>query len=64
VFFLSAELRPGDSGGALVDPTGAVVGVAFAIAPDDPGVAYALTIEEVQAVLAGPLAETSAGPCL
>ena len=64
ILFLAAELRAGDSGGALVDPSGAVVGVAFAIAPDRPDVAYALTIEEVRAVLEGPLATTSPGPCL
>jgi S1-C subfamily serine protease len=64
VLFLAAQLRPGDSGGPLVNPAGAVVGVAFAIAPDDPNVAYALTIEEVQAVLAGPLQPVDAGPCL
>ncbi len=64
VFFLAAELLPGDSGGALVDPNGFVVGVAFAIAPDDPTVAYALTVDEVEAVLDGPLAPTSTGPCL
>ena len=64
VLFLAAQLRPGDSGGALIDPSGAVVGVAFAIAPDDPNVAYALTIEEIQAVLSGPLVPVNAGPCL
>jgi S1-C subfamily serine protease len=65
MLFLAAELRPGDSGGALVDPSGAVVGVAFAIAPDRPDVAFALTIEEVRAVLEGPLTEgTDPGPCL
>lgn len=64
VLFLAAELRPGDSGAPLVDPAGAVVGIAFAIAPDNPSVAYALTIEEVQAVLGGPLAPTGSGPCL
>ena len=61
MLFLAAELRPGDSGGALVDPSGAVVGVAFAIAPDDPNVAYALTIEEVQdGRWRGPLASPPA----
>lgn len=64
VFFLSAQLHPGDSGGALVTGDGVVVGVAFAIAPDDPNVAYALTANEVRRILAGPLAPTSAGPCL
>ena len=65
VFFLSSELRPGDSGGALVDRAGSVVGVAFAIAPDRPNVAYALTPEELNAVLAGDLSrEVDTGPCL
>jgi S1-C subfamily serine protease len=64
MLFIAAELRPGDSGGALVDPAGSVVGVAFAIAPDDPDVAFALTIEEVRAVLEGPLRPTDSGPCL
>jgi S1-C subfamily serine protease len=64
VLFLAAELAPGDSGAALVDPTGSVAGIAFAIAPDRPQVAYALTIEEVQAVLGGPLAPTGTGPCV
>jgi S1-C subfamily serine protease len=54
VFILAAALHPGDSGGAFVDPRGAVIGVAFAIAPDRPGTAYALTTKEVRAVLAVP----------
>ena len=64
VLLLAAELAPGDSGAALVDPSGSVVGIAFAIAPDQPQVAYALTIEEVQAILGGPLEPTSSGPCV
>lgn len=64
VLLLASQLAPGDSGGALVDAGGAVVGIAFAIAPDQPAVAYALTIEEVQAVLGGPLAPTGTGPCV
>ena len=46
------NLEPGDSGGGLVDAPGRVVGVAFAIAPDRPGTAYALTDDELNAVLA------------
>lgn len=51
VFILAASLSPGDSGGALVDQEGLVVGVAFAIAPDRPGTAYALTGQELDAVM-------------
>ncbi|MGV3759800.1 MAG: hypothetical protein ACO1PW_09710, partial [Actinomycetota bacterium] len=40
-------------------------GVAFAIAPDKPNVAYALDIEELQGVLAGNLSQAvDTGPCL
>lgn len=65
VLVLSAALQPGDSGGALIDPDGAVVGVAFAIAPDRPGVAYALDMAELDALLAGDLSQpVDTGPCL
>jgi S1-C subfamily serine protease len=65
VLVLAAELAPGDSGGALVDPTGSVIGVAFAIAPDRSGTAYALDPEEVRAVLDEATgAEVSTGPCV
>ena len=65
VLILAASLAAGDSGAGLVDPQGQVVGVAFAIAPDKPDVAYALDIEELQAVLAGDLSQAvDTGPCL
>jgi uncharacterized membrane protein required for colicin V production len=65
VLVLASHLAPGDSGSALVDPQGQVVGVAFAIAPDKPGVAYALAIEELEAVLAGDLSQRrDTGGCL
>ncbi|HVE46082.1 MAG TPA: MarP family serine protease [Acidimicrobiales bacterium] len=65
VFILAAELAQGDSGGALVNPSGAVVGVAFAIAPDRPGTAYALTAGELRTVLAVPRRQpVASGPCL
>lgn len=65
VFVLAADLRPGDSGGAMVDANGAVVGVAFAIAPDRPGTSYALTTKELNAALAAPRrANANTGPCL
>jgi S1-C subfamily serine protease len=65
VLVLAAALRPGDSGGALVDAGGAVVGVAFAIAPDRDGVSYALAMSELQAVLGSNLTnEVDTGPCL
>ncbi|MBV9255753.1 MAG: trypsin-like peptidase domain-containing protein, partial [Actinobacteria bacterium] len=54
VFILASDLHPGDSGGALADANGNVIGVAFAIAPDRAGTAYALTSAEIRAVLAVP----------
>lgn len=65
VFVLASNLAPGDSGGALVSQAGAVIGVAFAIAPDSPGTSYALSTTELQAVLATRAATAvSTGPCL
>jgi S1-C subfamily serine protease len=65
VLVLAAELAPGDSGSALVDPQGQVVGVAFAVAPDKPGVSYALAVDELEGVLAGDLTtERDTGGCL
>jgi hypothetical protein len=64
VYVLAADLEPGDSGGALVTPSGTVAGVAFAIARDFGSVAYALTADELLPVLAqdrSGVADT--GPC-
>jgi S1-C subfamily serine protease len=53
VLVLATSLQPGDSGGALVDrATGKVVGMAFATDPGEAHTGYALTSQEVQAVLA------------
>jgi S1-C subfamily serine protease len=65
VFEVSADLERGDSGSALVDVDGRVVAVAFAIAPDNDDVAYALTIDEVQPVVESAGGEAvSTGECL
>jgi S1-C subfamily serine protease len=65
IFVLSSDLAPGDSGGALVDSSGIVEGVAFAIAPDQPNVAYALTLDEVKPVLASAGTDAvNTGPCI
>ena len=65
VLILASELAQGDSGGALVDTDGTVIGVAFAIAPDERGTAYALHGEELQEVLDMPRGgPVDTGPCL
>jgi len=65
VLVLASALRPGDSGGALVDARGDVVGIAFAVSPDRAGVAYALDPSELQAVLRAPHdAPVTTGPCV
>jgi S1-C subfamily serine protease len=65
VLELAAGLAPGDSGAALVDPQGRVVGVAFAIAPDRANVAFALTAGELRAALDGAGATAvSTGACI
>jgi S1-C subfamily serine protease len=65
VLVLAAELAPGDSGAALVDAGGQVVGVAFAISPDSRETAYALAASELRTVLeAERLTPAPTGPCL
>ncbi|HUE60413.1 MAG TPA: trypsin-like serine protease, partial [Acidimicrobiales bacterium] len=66
VLILAAALAHGDSGGALVNTSGSVIGVAFAISADQSGTSYALNSSELQAALAEPRVPsgTSTGPCL
>jgi S1-C subfamily serine protease len=65
VFVLAAQLQPGDSGAPLVDEGGAVMGVAFAIDPGHAGTAYALTNDELRAVLDEiPTDAADTGSCL
>lgn len=47
IYALRGTVRPGNSGGPLVDEAGRVVGVVFAAAADDPQTGYALTAAEV-----------------
>ena len=66
VYSLYATVRPGNSGGPVVDPQGRLVGVVFAASLDDPSTGYALTLAESAPVLdqAPALsAEVSTGPC-
>lgn len=64
VLVLAATLMPGDSGGALVNGDGHVVGVAFAVAPDQAGVAYALTDAALaEVVKSAGNAQVSTGRC-
>jgi S1-C subfamily serine protease len=67
VYVLAAALKPGDSGGALVNARGQVVGMAFAIDPGRAATAYALTDAEIEPVLAianGRHAPVNTGRCL
>ena len=51
VYVLAAALAPGDSGGALVNSHGQIIGMAFAIDPGRTATAYAVTDEEIRPVL-------------
>jgi S1-C subfamily serine protease len=62
--FLAAELRSGDSGAPVIDLDGRAVGVVFAVSPDVPTAAYALTTDELSAVLDAPRSPGDAGRCI
>jgi S1-C subfamily serine protease len=47
VYELQAVVRPGNSGGPLVEPNGTVVGVVFSRSASDPNIGYALASHDV-----------------
>lgn len=47
IFVLQSVVRPGNSGGPLVDTNGRVLGIVFATSASDPQQAYALTDAEI-----------------
>jgi len=51
IYSLYATVRPGNSGGPLLDTRGEVVGIVFAKSLDDPNTGYALTLDEARPVL-------------
>lgn len=63
VVVLAAELALGDSGSAVVDRDGTVVGTVFAVSPTDLGTAYAIADAELADVLAAPRDPGEAGDC-
>jgi S1-C subfamily serine protease len=48
---VAADIDSGDSGAALVDQSGVVVGIAYATTRRDAGVAYATRASELQRLL-------------
>lgn len=64
LFFLAAELRTGDSGAPVIDLEGRAIGAVFAVSPDVPTAAYALSVDEIEAVLAAPRVPGDAGRCI
>jgi S1-C subfamily serine protease len=66
VYSLYARVQPGNSGGPLLSPSGAVVGIVFARSLDDDKTGYALTLDEARPVLnaANSSAQVSTGNCV
>ena len=59
---LAAEVRPGNSGGPLVDLQGHVLGLVFAASSTNPDQAYALTNSEVQTDISAGVGRTGRVP--
>ncbi|MFP3381615.1 serine protease, partial [Bacillus sp. SIMBA_069] len=51
IYSLRGSVRPGNSGGPLLDANGDVAGVVFARSATDPDTGYALTLTELRPVL-------------
>lgn len=51
VYVIQGKVRPGNSGGPLVDLQGRVLGIVFATSASDPNQAYALTDDEISSDL-------------
>lgn len=60
VYSLYATVEPGNSGGPVVDPSGALVGVVFAKSLDDENTGYALTLSEAKPDIDAGVAATDA----
>ena len=64
IYSLRGTIRPGNSGGPLLDQNGSVVGVVFARSLSDKDTGYALTLSELQPVLKNTSsAAISSGAC-
>jgi len=66
VYSLRTIVRPGDSGGPLLDAKGKVTGVVFAMSTTNPDTGYALTLKQVAPQLAAApklIAPVATGDC-
>jgi len=66
VYSLYVTVKPGNSGGPVLDPKGELVGVVFARSLDDNNTGYALTMDEARSTILAGAAKTtpvSSGGC-